>query len=201
MRSRVGERTERRSRPGSGWPSARHRPADRDVPARFLRAERDERIGRPGAAATATGTNGAVRVRRLGRFLFGRDLAHRLAFAHRSHPVLQSCSGTSPAVWLRWPRATTTSQRESSGMDSTSCSISARRRVVTASTRRRPDGESVMRTCRRSWRPERRVTRPFLTKTVAHPRCRRRCHRHRLGESGHALRPTAKPARRGTGTG
>ena len=29
---------------------------------------------------------------------------------------------------------------------------------------RRPDGQSVMRTCRRSWRPERRVTRPFLTR-------------------------------------
>ena len=83
--------------------------------------------------------------------------------AHRSQPVLQSCSGTSPAVWLKCPSAATTPARESSGIDPTSRSISCRRRAVTVSTRRRPPGDRAIRTWRRSRRSVRRVTRPFLT--------------------------------------
>ena len=53
--------------------------------------------------------------------------------------------------------ASTTPPRDPAGMLATSCSISVRRRAVTASTRRRPPGDRAIRTWRRSRRSVRRV--------------------------------------------
>ena len=109
--------------------------------------------------------------------------------AHRSHPALQSCSGTSPAASANWRRATTTDRWVLAGTADRRSAISWRRRSVTASTRSLPDlgqGDLHMASVV-AVGPSTNET--LLHQAVAQSRRGGRSDRDCLGQLGHALRP------------
>ena len=113
------------------------------------------------------------------------------ATAHyRSHPVVQSCSGTSPPAEVNRPSACTRTACSSAGISFMMLAISWRRRSVTASTRDRP--LAVSATTKQT--PIVSLSSPsdqaLSHQPVAHPGCSRWGDPHSVGETRKVLWPT-----------